>query len=241
MKKRCLDCGYLKDGEHFYAHKSNSDGLGSYCKDCQRRRAALQRERQRSGLPPRARAGRRTEARSRLRKTWTDCAVEKPLSDFPSSRNRPDGRGLYCKPCHNARSRDTRQRLYGGGRHYHLRRRYGIGADEVAGMVEAQGGVCAICLEGKAEHVDHDHLTGSVRGILCFNCNGGLGQFRDRADVMERAIVYLRGTTWQRTRTSPGVYRLHSPRWATGASPSSWPAPHPTSSSPDGGSPSPPP
>jgi hypothetical protein len=162
----------------------------------------------------------------------------KPLEDFPRHRSERDSRGTYCKPCHNTRTVATKQRLYGGNRHYHLRRRYGIGADEVATMVEAQGGVCAICQEGKAEHFDHDHLTGTVRGILCFNCNGGLGQFRDRADVMERAITYLRGTTWQRTRICPGVYRLSSPRWAAGASPTSSPDPPPTSS-PDGGSPSP--
>ena len=58
-------------------------------------------------------------------------------------------------------------------------------------MIAAQGGVCAICQDAPAAHVDHDHATGAVRGVLCFNCNGGLGQFRDRTDVMRKAIKYL--------------------------------------------------
>ena len=54
-----------------------------------------------------------------------------------------------------------------------------------------QGGVCAICGRPDPEHVDHSHETGAVRGILCFNCNGGLGQFRDSIDALLAAATYL--------------------------------------------------
>ena len=53
--------------------------------------------------------------------------------------------------------------------------------------------MCLICSRAPAVHVDHDHATGAIRGMLCFNCNGGLGQFKDDIDVMVRAIDYLRG------------------------------------------------
>jgi hypothetical protein len=81
--------------------------------------------------------------------------------------------------------------LYGGSRHYHLTRRYGIGAAEVDALIADQRGLCAICRERKPEHVDHDHMTGKVRGILCFGCNGGLGQFQDNTEWLAHAIEYL--------------------------------------------------
>ena len=130
-----------------------------------------------------------------MTKRCPDCRLTKPLEEFPRNRNSKDGRHAYCKPCHNARTAETRQRLYGGGRHYHLKRRYGIGADDFDRMVADQGGVCLICERPDPEHVDHDHVTGKVRGILCFNCNGGLGQFKDDIDALLAAAAYLERTS----------------------------------------------
>lgn len=145
-------------------------------------------------------------------KLCRDCQQEKPLEDFSPAKKSADGLTAYCRPCHNAKSKETYTRLYGGTREYHLRRRYGITGAEVTAMIEAQGGLCALCQERPARHVDHDHVTGAVRGVLCFNCNGGLGQFKDRPDVMRAAIDYLERTTWTRERVCTGVYRLTSPR-----------------------------
>lgn len=125
-------------------------------------------------------------------------------------RNRAtrDGLTTYCRPCHNQVTREQVAKLHGNSREYHLRRRYGIGNAEFNSLVEAQGGVCAACREQKPEHVDHDHVTGEVRGVLCFSCNGGLGLFRDRIQLLERAIDYLRDTnTWQKVKVSAGDYQ----------------------------------
>ncbi|MFJ6757867.1 endonuclease VII domain-containing protein [Streptomyces sp. NPDC091273] len=77
-------------------------------------------------------------------------------------------------------------------------------------LIAAQGEVCAICQEGLAEHVDHDHQTGKVRGVLCFSCNAALGQFKDRPDVMRRAAAYVEGNLWNPTLVAQGVYRQPS-------------------------------
>ena len=79
----------------------------------------------------------------------------------------------------------------GGSRTYHLGRRYGISAEEADLMLAEQDGLCVICRTAAAVHVDHDHETGAVRSLLCFNCNGGLGQFRDDPAVLRAAADYV--------------------------------------------------
>jgi hypothetical protein len=75
----------------------------------------------------------------------------------------------------------------GGSRSYHLKRRYGITAEDADAMPAAHGGLCAICRAAPAVHVDHGHATDAVRELLCFNCNGGLGQFEDDPAVLRAA------------------------------------------------------
>jgi hypothetical protein len=62
---------------------------------------------------------------------------------------------------------------------------------EFDALLTKQGLLCPVCLKRPAVHVDHDHQTGRVRGVLCEMCNGGLGQFRDNPDTIESAIEYL--------------------------------------------------
>lgn len=54
-----------------------------------------------------------------------------------------------------------------------------------------QDGKCAFGHTSKKLHVDHCHKTGVVRGLLCYNCNNGLGRFKDDIEILEKAIVYL--------------------------------------------------
>jgi hypothetical protein len=66
---------------------------------------------------------------------------------------------------------------------------------EYKAMLEAQGGVCAICKEkpkGNRLAVDHIHGTDKVRGLLCKLCNPALGLFKDDPDRLNAAIEYLR-------------------------------------------------
>jgi Recombination endonuclease VII len=121
-----------------------------------------------------------------------------------------DGYGKLCKTCHNQQVRESKVKTSGGFRNYHLMRRYGISELEVRQMLDRQMGVCAICLAAPAGHVDHDHTSSEVRGMLCFNCNGGLGQFKDDPERLQRAIDYLKGARWHTLREASGVYLLCS-------------------------------
>lgn len=81
-----------------------------------------------------------------------------------------------------------------------LERKYGLKAGEYEARLQNQDGHCAICpatvadARGGALHVDHDHATGKVRGLLCGRCNNALGSFEDDSARFERAAAYLRRT-----------------------------------------------
>lgn len=67
-------------------------------------------------------------------------------------------------------------------------------------MLDDQGGICAICGTDEFPNtpvVDHDHVTNEIRGILCRNCNWGLGQFKDDPDLMLAAAEYIKETKCQ--------------------------------------------
>lgn len=73
----------------------------------------------------------------------------------------------------------------------HRRSKYGLTPEKHQQMYDSQGGLCAICRVGWATHVDHDHSTGKVRGLLCRQCNAGLGQFSDQPSLLASAMEYL--------------------------------------------------
>jgi hypothetical protein len=82
-------------------------------------------------------------------------------------------------------------RLHG----FELTRRYGLGAKEhYDTQAVQQAGLCAIC--GKSSkrrlHLDHNHSTGGLRGLLCGKCNHLLGNADERLEVLEKAISYLK-------------------------------------------------
>jgi hypothetical protein len=74
-----------------------------------------------------------------------------------------------------------------------LKSRYGITPEDYDQMLKEQNGVCAICKVRKKEklHIDHDHKTGRVRGLLCGACNRALGLLKDNTDFLNKAIEYL--------------------------------------------------
>jgi len=83
-------------------------------------------------------------------------------------------------------------------REYYRKRAYGLSPVEIKDMWMNQGGACKICrkqipIDDRNTHVDHDHATGRVRGLLCSSCNTGLGKLGDNEQGLLRAIAYLRG------------------------------------------------
>jgi Recombination endonuclease VII len=119
------------------------------------------------------------------------CGLTKPLEAFPRNRANKDGRMGYCKPCHNQIVRENRAKNHGSVRSAILKIRYGVSEVDIAWMRLQQGGKCAMCRKSSPEHVDHDHTTGAVRGLLCFNCNRALGYLGDDLELLYQLADYL--------------------------------------------------
>lgn len=132
-------------------------------------------------------------------KICSRCMKEKQLDLF-SHRNdgKGDGYRPWCKQCNveynGAYSKENRHIQ----RNARLKRQFGISIKEYNEILTRQDGKCLICgnvpenSNGKRKlAVDHDHKTGNNRGLLCSNCNVGLGNFRDNPDLLRKAVCYL--------------------------------------------------
>ena len=130
-------------------------------------------------------------------KTCRGCGVGKPLVDFHRSRTRARGEGRQnlCKACCVVKNKAYWESLPGGQLAYKLKSKYGMTLEEFDEMLAAQDGVCAVCGDpprgGKRLHVDHDHSTGAVRGLLHGSCNRALGLLGDSAAAAFGAGRYL--------------------------------------------------
>lgn len=125
------------------------------------------------------------------------CDTKKPLDQFHKNKRAKDGLASQCKPCSYATQQRSKKKNWAKHMTRKLERermqKYGLTTEDFEAMVEAQSGRCAICLVEfpATPHVDHDHETGRVRGLLCNHCNLGLGYFGDDSARLTAAANYL--------------------------------------------------
>lgn len=125
-----------------------------------------------------------------------DCQAASKAEWVGLNKERDRARHDEWVAANRERTRATRRRWYVKDRgDTWLRHRYGLSLAEYEALLAEQGGGCAICHEPPGEKrlsVDHCHGSLTIRGILCSQCNRGLGEFGDDADRLERAAAYLR-------------------------------------------------
>lgn len=141
------------------------------------------------------------------------CKKRRSQSCFFKSRSRPDGLSGMCKSCDGRAVANWRGRNPRYAKNWWKKRasdmaarsrkvKYGMTKAAYETVLLKQQGLCGICgirLSRKTKslipHVDHCHETGRVRGLLCGECNFGLGKFRDSLDLIRRAAEYLEQTS----------------------------------------------
>ena len=131
-------------------------------------------------------------------KACSKCKIEKPIASFAFHKHTKDRRRHECRDCIGVWRRAHRK-MQGPqyDKKHALKRFYKITIEDFEAMMEAQKGLCAICKTDKPGGrwnilcVDHDHETKQVRGLLCQNCNQGLGFFKDNVKSLASAIQYL--------------------------------------------------
>jgi len=109
------------------------------------------------------------------------------------------GRSYSCVVCtkRNSEERKKSEKYKKYARNYESLKRYGITREQVQKLLEMQEGKCAICSVQEPGNkngwcIDHCHVSGKLRGILCHGCNVGLGGFKDNIVSLQAAVEYIK-------------------------------------------------
>lgn len=206
-EKTCAGCKQSLPCTHFSRDKHCKDGLAAYCKPCKSQKA------KQCNLDP-------EKARAR-RKKWAEANPEqnRAIQRADSKRRRREKHALdpqmreaakrRAKACYKANKQRhleyakrwkarNPEKVIVSALSYHLKKQYKLTLQDYLAIVDQQHGLCAICGQppGAKEkgrlHVDHCHKTGKVRGLLCYNCNNGLGALKDDPEIVAKALEYLK-------------------------------------------------
>lgn len=196
--KTCSHCFVTKQLAAFHPEPRYAQGVHSWCRDCIKAYGKSYRAALRAAEKPRI-----------VRKHCSSCNFSKPVEYFSKCSSKKDGYASRCKMCRKRSETPKRKESHGGKRN-HLWSSFRMRADDFNTLLESQGGVCAICeKETNAPTVDHCHVSGNVRGLLCYACNSFLGRLENKGR-MERFTAYL-----EKAKTSPLPFRAtaHKLRW----------------------------
>lgn len=187
--KRCPCCGEEKTVEEFCKDRNAKDGRKCYCRLC----SALK---QKQLSPEKAR-----EYQDRWRTNNIDKVRTKTNARYAANPAKGQAKAKQWRDKHRERLapvwRERRRNV--------TLNEYGLTPEKYAARLALQEDACAICHSSDPVHwsgrfqVDHDHVTGEVRGLLCSRCNGGLGMFSDDVERLRKAILYIANAIGQET------------------------------------------
>lgn len=138
------------------------------------------------------------KSNSATHKVCTKCGIKRERSGFHKDSSRVDGIGAYCKECRlkitNQWREENPEKINKQSIWDKRDKVYGITKEQYFKIIERQKEKCGICKAfiDESSAVNHNHETGIVRGILCRQCNSGLGMFKDNIESLKAAIKYLK-------------------------------------------------
>lgn len=118
---------------------------------------------------------------SKMKKCFR-CKKKKSKKEFRKNKFKSDGLDWLCKICRKLKTREDT-----------LKNRHNITLEQYNFLLKNQNGCCAICgihytKLKKGLHVDHNHKTGIIRGLLCVTCNGVLGYYKKHQNKFEKYL-----------------------------------------------------
>lgn len=135
------------------------------------------------------------------------CKQEKDVKSFYILRHNKNGKictSLDCKKCFGSKisNKYHKNKIFKKEENNLIAKRsrlkliYKITIEDYDILFKNQNGKCAICGKYQSElkkelNVDHCHITGKVRGLLCLDCNHGLGKFFDNSEILQNAVDYI--------------------------------------------------
>jgi len=178
-KKRCSSCREWKPITEFYKRKKGVDRYRSECIECDKKRKIKTYNKNKM----------RNKNRDLYNNSKKECSLCKELKvrskeNWHKDLSQKDGLRTICIKCVSILQKEGR---------------YNITEEEYDNMIKKQKGRCKICgvvlkrTGIKGFIVDHNHKNGDVRGLLCGNCNRGIGILKDNPFILFRAIKYVRG------------------------------------------------
>lgn len=202
--KRCSKCKEVKPLTGFFKAASTKDGKQSHCKQCDMLRRYASYAKKRGGLKKVATLLAR-ELFLKGQKKCPLCKEVKDITSFYTSGKSNKGYSSHCivcmndvatknRPAHAEKRNKYYEKYKRRGRDLKLRAKYGITIEQYEQMKAAQNYACAICGEQERKKdlaVDHNHVTGKIRGLLCQMCNLALGYMRDDPVRVRKVAAYL--------------------------------------------------
>ena len=167
--KKCPCCKRVLPFSAFNKCKGRKYGLKAYCKECQGKKDKVYRQSD-------------AYKKSQIRYHGSDKCKKQQKKYYET----------YMKK--HRQTKDGREML----RNNTLKSRYGITAKEHKSIWQKQNGCCDLCgspLQYENVHTDHNHITNNIRGLVCQQCNHGLGLFyvdEKGIDILYKAIDYIK-------------------------------------------------